>query len=316
MPTGHTKDATKEPRQGKTRQRTGSPPACGGMSRREFLGVVSAAALTAGLPLDLRAGEAKKARVVLVRDPHVLDGSGRRDPDVIQRMLDTAMTELFGVDEPVDAWRRIAGADDEVGVKSNEWAHLPTPPELEDAIRRRLVDAGVSPGRITVNDRKARKVLRDSTVLVNVRPLRTHHWSGIGGCIKNPIMFSKFPPHYHKDMCADLANLWKLPAIDGKIRLNILDVFTPQFFHRGPHHFDPRFTWYYGGMLVSQDPVAADALGVRLLEAQREIHFGERRPLTELAKHVRLADERHGLGVADLGRIELVKRGWDKEILL
>jgi len=306
----------REPRQGRAHEVANASPVGKGMSRREFIGVVSAAALTAGLPLELRAAERKMARVVLVRNEHVLDSSGRRDPAVIQRMLDTAMTELFGVEKPVDAWKRIAGADDEVGIKSNEWAHLPTPPELEAAIRQRLVDAGVDAGRITVNDRQARTVLRDSTVLVNVRPLRTHHWSGIGGCIKNPIMFVKYPPLYHKDMCADLARLWKLPAIDGKIRLNILDVLTPQFFHRGPHHFDPRFTWTYGGILVSQDPVAADAVGVRLLEAQREIHFGERRPLTELAKHVRLADERHGLGVGDLGRIELVKLGWDKDILL
>jgi hypothetical protein len=31
-----------------------------------------------------------------------------------------------------------------VGVKSNSWPRLPTPPELEAAIKRRLLDVGVA----------------------------------------------------------------------------------------------------------------------------------------------------------------------------
>jgi hypothetical protein len=34
------------------------------------------------------------------------------------------------------------------------------------------------------------------------------------------------------------------------------------------------------------------------------------------AKHIELADTRHRLGVADLGKIELVKLGWSEGVLI
>jgi hypothetical protein len=45
------------------------------------------------------------------------------------------------------------------------------------------------------------------TALINVRPVRTHWWSGIGGCIKNYIMFTENPASYHPDACSSLAKV-------------------------------------------------------------------------------------------------------------
>jgi hypothetical protein len=139
--------------------------------------------------------------------------------------------------------------------------------------------------------------------------MRTHHWAGVGSLIKNYIMFVPEPPAYHADSCADLALLWKLPLVAGKTRLNVLALFTPQFHGVGPHNFHLRYLWRYGGLAVGLDPVAVDAIGLRILEARRREHFGEERPFATPPKHIALADTRHGLGHADAAHIDLVMLG-------
>ena len=48
-----------------------------------------------------------------------------------------------------------------------------------------------APGSVGVDDRGVRTnpVFARATALINVRPLRTHAWSGLGTCLKNYIMF-------------------------------------------------------------------------------------------------------------------------------
>ncbi len=90
---------------------------------------------------------------------------------------------------------------------------------------------------------------------------------------------------------------------------------TPLFYGRGPHHWDPRHVWPYKGIFFSRDPVATDALGAHLLATKRSLHFGKDMPITP-AKHIRVAETRHHLGVADLKRIDLMKVGWEGDILI
>lgn len=257
----------------------------------------------------------QRATVVLVRDRGAVDEDGGIVAGVVARMLDDAVTALTGEQDPAAAWRTLVTPDDVVGVKSNEWEPLPTPHAVETAIRGRLVEAGVAPERIRIDDRGARTTLAGCTALVNVRPVRSHHWAGIGGCIKNYIIFAEQPDVYHPDACADLGAVWKLPIVAGKTRINFLLAFTPLFFGRGPHHFDRRYVWPYRGLFASRDPVAADSLGARLLQLKRIDHFGGERPLTP-HHHVALAETRHGIGVADPDRIDLVRLGWTAEDLL
>jgi hypothetical protein len=246
----------------------------------------------------------------------VLDEAGKPKADVIQQMLDRGMCELFQVKQPVEAWKKALGSAKSVGIKTNVWKYLATGPEMEGALKRRIVEAGIPEGSVRIDDRGARQNLVSCDALVNARPLRTHHWAGVGGCLKNPIMFAEDPSFYHPDLCADLGSLWSLPAIKDKVKLNVLLVLTPQFLTRGPHHFDPRYVWPYKGILVSTDPVAVDTIGVRLLDAKRKLVLEEERPLTQLAHHVRIAGEKHKLGVADPARIDLVKLGWNKDLLI
>lgn len=259
-----------------------------------------------------RRASARRAKVILVRDQEVLDSARQLRPDVLSRMLDDAVMTLLGETKPEAAWGRVVRPSDIVGVKSNEWRFLPTPPALEDAIRQRVAGAGVKKERIGIDDRGVLDdpLFQQATALINVRPLRTHHWSGVGSCIKNYIMFSPSPPAWHDDSCANLAGLWGLPAVKGKTRLNILVMLTPLFHGKGPHHFQAKYTWEYKGLIVGTDPVAVDATGVRILDAKRKDFFGQEEPFTTSPKHIQVAEEKYHLGVADPTRIDVQKLGW------
>lgn len=129
-------------------------------------------------------------------------------------------------------------------------------------------------------------------------------------------MFVNNPWAYHGDSCADLAKIWKEQGLDKKTRLNVLVMLTPLFHGIGPHHFNRNYIWQYNGLLVGFDPVAVDSIGVQILQAKRKDFFGEDRPLNPPAKHITLAETRHHLGIANPDNIEVIKMGWEKDILV
>ncbi len=292
------------------------------LTRREFIqtsaAITASAALAGRLEARSRAVAAPtgpRAKVVLIRDPKVLTETGAVDKEIMGRMLDQAICALFGTKTAEEAWKQLFKPTDKAGIKTNEYPYLRTPVEVEALLKTRIATVGIPEAQIPVADHKALQMLSDRTALVNVRPVRTHHWSGIGGCIKNMILFSPTPDAYHPDSCSSLGALWHLPVVKGKTRLNILLVLRPLFYGRGPHNFDPRFQWNYGGLFMSTDPVALDALGAELLRLKRIDHFGEDRPVTP-TKHVQKAETEYKLGVSDLRRIDLVKLGSKEDILL
>jgi len=291
------------------------------ITRRDFLKTASVAPLAGALVPGLRSGQAApepRVRVVLVRDPAALDASGRPDGEAIGRMLDEAVAALVGEKDAAGAWKRIVRPDDVVGIKTNVWDKLPTTAAVEQAIKRAVMSAGVPEARLAIDDRGVLRnpIFQNATALINARPARTHHWAGMGSCIKNYIQFVPRPSDYHGDTCADLASIWSLPSVKGKTRLNILVMLTPLFHGIGPSSYSQEFTWPYRGLIVSRDPVAADATGLRVLLAKRREHFGEDRPLPMTPHHIFLADTRHHLGVSTEDRIEFVKLGWREGALI
>ena len=159
-------------------------------------------------------------------------------------------------------------------------------------------------------------IFLNATALVNVRPLRTHHWAGVGTCLKNYIQFVPDRPSYHPDGCAALGRIWTFPIVKGKTRLNVLSALTPQFYGRGANFFDRRYVWPYKGLIVGTDPVAVDTVGAHLLQVQRIAFFGEDRALDVTPHHIQVADREYHLGVSDLARIQLVKLGWTQDALI
>ena len=180
----------------------------GVITRRDLLKIAVGSVALSGAGIAEGQRKEKRSKVVLARHPDVLDKSGKINTRVLQEMLDQAVTTLVGFDDPVEAWRKLVKPTDLVDIKTNVWAYLPTPKEVEEAIPKRLIDAGVKPENIRINDRQAHTVLAPCTALINVRPVRTHWWSGIGGCIKNYIMFVTNPSDYHPDDCSALCSIW------------------------------------------------------------------------------------------------------------
>jgi hypothetical protein len=260
----------------------------------------------------------KKSKVILIRDKHLLNNAGNINQKVLADMLNKAVPALTGDTDAHSAWKKLINPDDVVGIKSNVWSYLPTPKELEAEIKNHVMDVGVKEKNISIDDRgiHSNPIFQNGTALINARPMRTHDWSGVGSLIKNYIMFTSRPYEYHPDSCADLAKLWKKPEVRGKTRLNILVMITPLFHGVGPHHFNKKYTWQYNGLIVSFDPVAADATGLRIIQERRKQYFGENRPISPPPKHIKLADTRHNLGNADPQKIDLVKMGWQEGMLI
>jgi hypothetical protein len=290
-----------------------------GITRREF--AASLATVGGALLLDPRrlwAAPAAKAKVVLVRDANVLDADGKPKDAVLEQMMAQALTTLTGKRTAREAWQSIIKPSDVVGIKSNVWRYIQTTPQLEQVLKRGVMSAGVKEADIAISDREVLRlpVFQRATALINSRPMRAHHWSGVGSLIKNYIMFVPDPASYHGDSCADLGKIWHLPLVKGKTRLNVLGMLTPQFHGVGPHSFNPKYVWRYYGLLVGFDPVAVDTIGLRIIEAKRRDFFGEDRPLSPPAKHIQYADTRWHLGTADPAKIELVKLGYAKDLLI
>jgi hypothetical protein len=273
-------------------------------------------ALSSGISVAAQAEP--KAKVVLIRDPEVLTAGGIIRGEILRRMLDEALKEVTGEGEILPAWRHLVKKSDVMGIKSNAWWKMPTPRELEEAIRKRLLDVGIAEKNIAIDDRDVLQnpVFLKATALINVRPARTHHWSGVGSCLKNYIMFVPDPSAYHDEACSDLGKIWTYPLIRGKTRLNILSALQPQFYGRGAHFFDRRYIWPYKGLIVGTDPVAVDAVGARLLRVKRTAFFGDDRALDAPPIHITVADKKYHLGVSDLNRIDLIKLGWMEDVLI
>lgn len=286
------------------------------ITRRDFMRGSTFALL--GAALGFSAQTEKKSKVILIRHKGALDQNSVINADIVQEMLDEAAAKLLDVKDGKEAFRKLVKPNEIVGIKSNVWSYLPTPRELEAAIERRLMDAGVKKEDISIDDHTVRSnpVFQKATSLINVRPLRTHYLAGVSGCMKNYIMFAKSQPAYHPNSCANLGALFKLPMVKGKTRLNVLCALTPQFHGRGPHHFSRRYVWSYRGLIVGQDPVAVDAIGLKLIMAKRTQVLGKSRALPPVPKHIEVADVKHGIGTSDLNKIELIKLGWQEDILI
>jgi hypothetical protein len=292
------------------------------ITRRDFIraGSYVAAGTFMGLPLLSHAAgnQTEKSRVVLIRDKNVIESGGTLHTGHLEDIFDTAVTTLLNTPDPVSAWQKLVKPNDIVGIKSNAWSYLSTPVSLEAAIKDRLMAAGVQEKNIAITDRGVRgdSVFKKSTALINVRPMRTHHWSGLGTLLKNYIMFTGSPWMYHGNSCEKLGVVWHKPRVKGKTRLNILVMLTPLFHGVGPHHFSRKYTWPYGGLIVSKDPVAADATGARVIQAKRNEFFGKIRPISPPPLHIEAADSKFGLGNSRPDRIQLIKLGWDEDMLI
>jgi hypothetical protein len=110
-------------------------------TRREFLRLTTGtavAAATLGPGILRQAQAAATAKVVLIRHADAIGAQGKMNGEVIQAMLDEAVTKLLGTGNAVEAWRGLVKPTDG-RVRRPGRNRLPTPAELEAAIRRRVL---------------------------------------------------------------------------------------------------------------------------------------------------------------------------------
>jgi len=150
-------------------------------------------------------------------------------------------------------------------------------------------------------------VLEEATAIINVPFLKTHNIAGMTGCLKNlSHALIRRPKRYHANACAPyVGDIIALPQIRSKLRLHIGNVLRGVF-DGGPQAKTDSI-WPHSGLLVSTDPVAADAVGTDIINDQRT---KAKLPIIGDADghipHVHAAAAR-GLGTDDQDYIDLVE---------
>ncbi len=76
--------------------------------------------------------------------------------------------------------------------------------------------------------------------------------------------------------------------------------------HRGPA-YNPQYAWEWNGLLVSADPVAADAVGAGIIEKRRkELDLPSLKQAGRPPGHIQTAQSLE-VGTADLDRIRKIE---------
>ncbi len=310
-------------------------------TRRDFIkttAITAAGAIPARLafagPTGRRA-DPHPPDVIQVSSNHVV--RGRRVHDALLRdMLRSALLQVTGVENTYDAWHSLLRADDVVGLKFNSSGAegLGVSAPFAEAVISSLLEAGFEERQIVAieapeavhsrygivrpvrgwNEKptdfasgadQLAVVLDQVTAVINVPFLKTHNIAGMTCCLKNLSHgLIKHPARFHRAHCSPfIADIVALPQIRGKLRLNLVNALRVVF-EGGPEARDC-FTWDAGMVLAGCDPLAADTLGLQVLNSEREI-LGL--PLVETASgpavHLKAAASR-GLGKGDPHLLEI-----------
>ena len=286
------------------------------VTRRDFVRGTAGAAMGVSLFgvgwAEQATREPRSATVTLVRDQRALSASHEVDVAVLKEMLAETVTRVTGKANARDAWRALVTPEDVVGLVPTP--HLnPTHDEVVAAVRTALVDAGIPADRIRLAQGGPGKA-EACTALISLPALKAHWLTGIGTVLKNYIMYSGHPSHYHDDNNDRLGEIWLLPHVKGKTRLVLVDALRP-LCDKGPQP-DPRYLWDYKGLIAGTDPVAVEAICLKIITAKREALRGEPWPLSPPPLCVQMADKRYGLGTCKMDEIRLERAGWAEGALV
>ncbi len=315
-------------------------------SRRRFLGVAASVAggsLLRSVPsaaasdrLQMPSG-VPPSRVVHIRSPYAIVGPEVHRP-LLGEMLEKALTSLTGAPTIRQAWLSMLKPDDVIGLKFNRSSQkiIATTNAMADVLIASLVEAGWRPDQIVCIEApegievrrgtaRARRgyasratdfgsgedqlasVLSQVTALVDVPFLKTHNIAGMTCALKNLSHgLVKHPARYHRNGCSPyIADIVAATPIRSKLRLCLVDALRVVY-DGGPIATAGTIA-DEGILLVSQDPVATDTVGLAILNDIRQRY--------ELTPVARSADDlgylaaahRRGLGIAVWHGIELAR---------
>lgn len=285
--------------------------------------------------LDL-APDQLPARVALARSRYVVDGPTVH-PTYARELFESALSRATQSRDANQAWHSLLSPHDIIGLKFNRSGQrmIATTDVFAEVIVSSLVDAGWPRDQIVcmeIPDQTAKRlrtaapvagydpaptnfasgtdhlasVLRQVTALISIPFLKTHNLCTLTCSLKNLSHgLVKHPARFHDHECAPyIADIVATDIIASKLRLAIVDALRVVFAD-GPAATSDNVT-DTGAILVSTDPVAADAIGLALLNDVR--NRTQLPPIavspTEIPYLV--AAHRAGLGVAAPHGIELV----------
>ena len=143
------------------------------------------------------------------------------------------------------------------------------------------------------------------TKLINVPVLMDHDLCGLMGCLYNVSLGAVDNTRRFDAMqigSTAPAEICAIPFVRSKLVLDIADALIGGY--AGGPAFKPQYSWPYGGLYFSRDPVAVDALCLELIAAQRKAaHVSD---IGDRAAHVTIAPKL-GLGQADHSNIDVVE---------
>ena len=155
----------------------------------------------------------------------------------------------------------------------------------------------------SILSRYTKLLTKEFTVVINVPVMKHHGIAGVSGCLKN-LAFgsvdntSRF--HSNPINCNPaIADIYAHAVLKDKVVLNIVDGLLAAF--NGGPTYDPDGVWQYGGILVSQDPVALDQIVYQTIEEKRKEL--ELPTLSRISKYIRSAS-RMELGTNDLDEVD------------
>jgi len=144
--------------------------------------------------------------------------------------------------------------------------------------------------------------------VINLPVLKDHGIVGVTMALKNMFGAIHNPNKYHINVGDPyVADVNMLGPIRRKVRLHLCDAISAQY--EGGPSFMPQWTWPFNGLLVSQDPVALDTVGWRIIEQKRAERGmpplkAARREPTYIA---RAGGPGYRMGVSDPARIARVE---------
>jgi len=289
-----------------------------GITRRDFLRGTAFAALSSAIGMkvgaEAPAGEAKQfvSKVFIIRDEKALDDMHRVNMKVLSEMLDKIICAVAGKDDVKAAWTTFVKPEDTVGLTPT--GHLnATHNEVVQLVKERLTEAGIPANKI-LNAQGRKGVHKTCTVLIPLPSLKAHWLTGIGTVLKNFIQLGGNPPAYHSGESKNLGRIWTMPDVKGKAKLVIVDALRP-LFDKGPQ-VDPQYLWDYNGIIAGTDPIAVEAVCLKIIQTKRDQFKGEPWPLSPPPTCVETADKEYHLGCSDLGKIQVVKAGWAEGVLV
>jgi uncharacterized protein (DUF362 family) len=123
----------------------------------------------------------------------------------------------------------------------------------------------------SIGSRYSTILTRMVTAQINMPILKDHGLCSLTGALKNVFGALHNPNKYHDDRCDPfIADANAVPFVRNKNKLVICDALRVQY--NGGPAFKSRWTEAVGGILLSEDPVALDAVGVMLLDRVRKGH--------------------------------------------